>query len=681
MIAIKSELKVLLDRSDKSLKDYRVEVRNDKLLVYDDEGKLFEYFPNNSERQRVQEALFHEKQTIIEGCLFGVDINANSVIICRLRLWIELLKNAYYRPDGNLETLPNIDINIKCGNSLISRFGLDSDLRQALKKGNQTIESYRNAVQTYRNAVSKEQKREMERLIDDIKGSFTMTLQGIDPNKTKLRNLEGELYQVENQVLLFEESAKEKKAREKKINKLNNEIDKLRAEIEDIESGKIYENALEWRFEFPEVLNNDGDFIGFDVVIANPPYGVSFSISEKELFKNYYSKIHVRTPESFNYFTYRSQQIAAKKSLCSLIIPSSFLNQVEFQKTRELILKNHTLVLDINLGDGVFEDVTTPTSIISFSKHINNNSILYADLSKIDRGNLAAELNIINTFISQSNLISNQSYSFIFKDYQELIQKCYTGNLTLRDIAEEVATGISSGLDKAYIFSFNTIKEKELEQTLLQKLVIGGEINSFYLNPKSGKQIIYITDENDIKDFPNINKELLLYRDQLLRRREAANGKMKWYSLNWPRRKKLFIEPKILIRQTANKIIAAYDEEQWYCLKSAIIVQLPSESPLGYLYLLSLLNSKLMNFLYSDLVNEDARIFPEVKPIQLFKLPIPIPKKQKQIELEKIVNQILTAKKSDPKADTTALEKAIDQLVYQLYGLTEEEIKIVEGGK
>ena len=253
MIAIKSELKVLLDRSGKSLKDYRVEVRNDKLLVYDDEGKLFEYFPNNSERQRVQEALFHEKQTIIEGCLFGVDINPNSVIICRLRLWIELLKNAYYRADGNLETLPNIDINIKCGNSLISRFALDSDLRQALKKGNQTIESYRNAVQTYRNALSKEQKREMERLINDIavfsrvrgnkilerltvkdsntphscdyryiKGSFTMTLQGIDPNKTKLRNLEGELYQLENQVLLFEESAKEKKAREKKINKLNN---------------------------------------------------------------------------------------------------------------------------------------------------------------------------------------------------------------------------------------------------------------------------------------------------------------------------------------------------------------------------------------------------------------------------------------------------------------------------
>ena len=95
IIAIKSELRVLLDRSGKSLKDYRVEVRNDKLLVYDDEGNLFAYYPNNREKQRVQEALFHEKQTIIEGCLFGVDINHNSVTICRLRLWIELLKNAY----------------------------------------------------------------------------------------------------------------------------------------------------------------------------------------------------------------------------------------------------------------------------------------------------------------------------------------------------------------------------------------------------------------------------------------------------------------------------------------------------------------------------------------------------------------------------------------------------------
>ena len=160
---------------------------------------------------------------------------------------------------------------------------------------------------------------------------------------------------------------------------------------------------------------------------------------------------------------------------------------------------------------------------------------------------------------------------------------------------------------------------------------------------------------------------------------ETKSGVIPYYVMLRPRRKKLFIEPKILIRQTANRIIAAYDEDQWYCLKSGIIVQLPNKSEVQYLYLLALLNSKLMNFLYSDLVNEDVRIFPEVKPIQLFKLPIVVSQRQVQIVLENIVNKIITAKKCDRHADTSGLEKECDRLVFQLYGLTEEEIKIVEG--
>ncbi|MFM6475621.1 MAG: Eco57I restriction-modification methylase domain-containing protein, partial [Dolichospermum sp.] len=120
-----------------------------------------------------------------ENCLFGVDINPNSVKICRLRLWIELLKNAYYQTspltpllqgEGNLrelQTLPNIDINIKTGNSLISRFPLNWDLRTILKKSAWNIESYRNAIKTYLHPDNKDQKQEMERLINDIKGNIS----------------------------------------------------------------------------------------------------------------------------------------------------------------------------------------------------------------------------------------------------------------------------------------------------------------------------------------------------------------------------------------------------------------------------------------------------------------------------------------------------------------------------
>ena len=114
IIAIKSELKILLDRKGKTLRDYQVAVVNDELVITDDDGELFEYYPHNQESQRVQETIFHEKQTIIENCLFGVDINPNSVKLCQLRLWIELLKNAYYKMYGR--SITKMRTSLRVGN-------------------------------------------------------------------------------------------------------------------------------------------------------------------------------------------------------------------------------------------------------------------------------------------------------------------------------------------------------------------------------------------------------------------------------------------------------------------------------------------------------------------------------------------------------------------------------------
>jgi chaperonin cofactor prefoldin len=249
MIAVKHDLNILQDREGKRLRNYQVEVVNDELIVTDEDGVLFEYNPNNKEAQRIQETLFHEKQLIIENCLFGVDINPNSVKICRLRLWIELLKSAYYKNATELETLPNIDINIKCGNSLVSRFDIDSDLKDALKSSKWTIDSYRIAVDTYRKAESKEQKRDMERLISDIKSDFRSEISSNDPKVKRHRKLSGELFQMTQQTQLFELSKREKKAWDKKLTELTKDTKKLEAEIEKIKANKVYENAFEWRFE------------------------------------------------------------------------------------------------------------------------------------------------------------------------------------------------------------------------------------------------------------------------------------------------------------------------------------------------------------------------------------------------------------------------------------------------
>jgi type II restriction/modification system DNA methylase subunit YeeA len=106
IISIKAELGILADQQGNSISGYEIEIINDELIITDPKTNILEYKlqngkPLNKEIQRLQKALFHEKQTIIENCLFGVDINPNSVKICRLRLWIELLKNAYYKEESN----------------------------------------------------------------------------------------------------------------------------------------------------------------------------------------------------------------------------------------------------------------------------------------------------------------------------------------------------------------------------------------------------------------------------------------------------------------------------------------------------------------------------------------------------------------------------------------------------
>ena len=302
IIAIKSELGILMDKTGKTLRDYKAEVINDELdvshidnekpvkyLVLDQKDHDYTYvqgseFHKNirasSENQRVFETLFYEKQTIIENCLFGVDINPNSVKICQLRLWIELLKNAYYRTDApGLETLPNIDINIKCGNSLVNRFPLDANLSSALKSIKYDFKAYRGFVNDYKNEKNREVKHGLMSIIRAIKSDLNFESNREHPIRKKLNKLQSEFNSLvapqffEDQEVDYGNSNYNKDKKERAAF-LNVEINKWTKNLYDLENGVAYKNAFEWRFEFPEVLNNNGDFEGFDVVIGNPPYFV-----------------------------------------------------------------------------------------------------------------------------------------------------------------------------------------------------------------------------------------------------------------------------------------------------------------------------------------------------------------------------------------------------------------------
>ena len=373
MIYLKSELGILIDDNGKRLRDYNIIIENDELTITDEDNNPFIYNPNNKESQRIQELLFREKQTIIENCLFGVDINPNSVQICQLRLWIELLKNTYYRAGTNeLETLPNIDINIKCGNSLISRFALDADLKPVLKRSKLQISDYRNAVSAYRSADCKEQKREMNQLIDRIKNDFRTEISLNDPLIARLSKARGDLADLRAPEL-FEVSKKETADKNKKIAKLEAEINKREIEVEEIKSNRLYINALEWRFEFPEVLNNEGDFVGFDCVIGNPPYIQLQSMGNvTDAYNRMDYQVFERTGDIYCLFYELGHKLLKQSGFLSFITSNKWMRAGYGEKTRRFLVENTNPMQLIDFaGIKIFDEATVDVNILMFNKDKN----------------------------------------------------------------------------------------------------------------------------------------------------------------------------------------------------------------------------------------------------------------------------------------------------------------------
>jgi hypothetical protein len=229
------------------------------------------------------------------------------------------------------------------------------------------MDTYKIAVQNYRHASSKEEKRDMERLIADIKGDFRSEISKSDPKLKKLSLKSGELWTLLNQTQIFEPSKAEQKTNKQKKEKLEQEIEVLSKEIEDIKSNKIYENAFEWRFEFPEVLNNEGDFVGFDVVIGNPPWGADIKGKYLEHIRNSNHEIVVRMIDSFMFFVNLTFSLRSNKGFVCQIIPDVFLYQPDNLLLRQKVFSNLQLDIALNLGDGIFEDVARPSCIILMS--------------------------------------------------------------------------------------------------------------------------------------------------------------------------------------------------------------------------------------------------------------------------------------------------------------------------
>ena len=687
LIAIKSELGVLQDRQSQPqrIMDYEVRVELDELVITNEDGESYKYDPSSTTSQRIQETLFEEKRTIIENCLFGVDLNPKSVEICRLRLWIELLKNAYYYKDETgarqLQTLPNIDINIKSGDSLLHRFDLQESISQVLQSTGITITQYRNAVAEYKNAHNKEVKRHLAELIVKIKTTLKTEIKKRDPKLNMLLGYKRQLSGLQSQELFRSEwTAKELAAKHKKEKDLSKNIKELEAYIAERESNKMYLNAFEWRIEFPEVLDNDGNFIGFDCIIGNPPYGVELADEQKNILKKSYDYLVERIRNSYLYF----MGIADKLSpygIIGYIIPNEFLFQIYMAKARSYFLSNTRILKVLNLGESAFDAIVPTCIIVLDHKTTSDYEMQLVDYRNINTLTYSLFANI--PFIKVSNKvildIPFSTFSFDIKR-SELLNKLLKIKTHFADFCINIFNGISTSCNDVYILSPEQIRRHNIENDFIRPTIKGEHIRKYYIPNIPPLYILYINSSVEIHKAPNTaaylenNKALLIKKCV-----EKRNGNRAWFELFRSRdENELKIYPKIILRQTGDSIIAAIDNIGYYSIDSTNVIILKPQYYNIIDYLLAILNSKLINFYYQEISQENGRVLAQVKPIRIKGIPVPQKTESFVREISNLVDSILAVKRTNPNADTTLEECQIDHLVYLLYGLTYDEVLIVD---
>ena len=436
ILLIKSELKILLDKNYKVRIKASFIIKNDELYIKDSFGDDFKYRVSKEgnfslEAQEIQEAIFHDKQRIIENQLFGVDINNNSVQITHLRLWIELLKHSYYKDgnykDGELETLPNIDINIKCGNSLISKYSL-KDNKTTNKILKDQLSDYKKYVTSYKNTNNKAYKKEIVRQIDKIKNSASQKLDDNSPKISDLKKLLngdvkniiktpgyikrfgfkglneelidrfGSLKNKESYRLhgvsfdpvtlssLYGEeiklSKKELQQNEKIRKKAFKDLTKIYDDINEFEdlSTTLFKDSLEWRFEFPEVMNENGDFEGFDIVMENPPYLSNKDINSTD--KKAYEKLYGLSDDLYNYFFTKSFELLKKDGLLTMIVSNTFMTINSKINIRKL-LQSKKLIEFMPIKNPFEEAIVEPVIVLAQNTNTKENYTFdYVDLRK-----------------------------------------------------------------------------------------------------------------------------------------------------------------------------------------------------------------------------------------------------------------------------------------------------------
>ena len=631
LIAIKASLRVLFDDDGNLLNDISCTVANDELIIQDEYGNNYSYDVNKPNSLRVQKALFQQKKTIIENCLYGVDLNPNSVNICRLRLWIELLKNAYYSEDENgnryLTTLPNIDINIKVGDSLIHHYGLTDKFDMRRKDFKQYVE----LVKQYKDTSDKGVKSEINDKINNIKSAFV----------NSWKSPEAEAYDEALADLAGTTNLFEQEVDDKKIVELRQKVKEAKESFENRKGDPLYNEALEWRLEFPEVLDKDGNFIGFDIVIANPPYifarNQSFDDKTKQYYLSHY-EVDEYQANTYTLFMELGYKLLKKNGTFAYIIPNNMLTIQSNQKIRDFLLKKSGSLVIINSLDKIFADANVDNCLV-FLKKEKSDEITVGELNK---GDFETVGTVDKDFFGKDKPI----FSISMVKYRDAIEAYWKINKNL-SLEENKYAQVKTGI-KAYQKGKGKPKQKKSD----------GDNRIYHSTQKIDDTYIPYVDGNNVSRYLlTWNGEYIKYGDNLAEPRRLTN----------------FKEPRILVRQIPSKSVysinGVFTQKNIINDLNSMVIEDININPLT---LLGVINSKVETLWF--LMHFDKfqrRLFPQFKVNELAQFPVPNMNIKEQNEIANKVSVIMD--KAESKQDYSRENSEVDELVMEAYGLTERE--------
>lgn len=685
--------------------EFYLEVQNDEILITNHKGEFIEYKRPSTPKDKahlIQQELFHTKKDIIENNLFGVDINPNSCEITKLRLWIELLKHSFYQSfdDENyhdLKTLPNIDINIKCGNSLVSYFETGKSLshypniKERMSKYKRIVKDYKEGFYTDKNLITKEIKNLQESFKNFcLKDKFNKEIKQLTNGANEYSKKYGDFLADEHHDEKFKsffsknmfEFSFDEKVAIKEFANLKKEYDN----IFNLESN----HPFEWRFEFPEILDDDGNFKGFDLIIGNPPY--IKEAENKELFTNtkklrtYQGKMDI-----WYHFVGRGFDILKNNGYLAFIATNNWVTNSGAKKLRNIVLEESQILSLVDFSSFmVFDSASIQTMIMSFQKtkppknyefhfaKITTQTPIYEDALSLLKNEKTQNNEILKINLTPKKFI-DKTLNFTKSDYEELFNKIQKyGKFYLEE--REVAQGIVPAIDEAFVIKDKNVFSKN-EQCFIKEYYTG--LSGKFYSSFTDKYLIYLSNKNysgNLDDLPNLKQHFQKYKEIL------KESKIKYKTPNKPyfylhreREEKFFKkgEEKIISQVRCIEPIFVYSNENFYGSRALFFIQ---TCRINLKYLTGVLNSKLIAFWLKHKGKIQGNLF-KIDKEPLLNIPVVnINSKNEKLanKLISLVDEILKAKEQDKNANTQELENKINSLVYKLYNLTEEEIKIIE---